>query len=143
MRHNDRSRGDGRSEQLPCVPGRGSATSHGTAEGLGRVYAALARGGELDGVRVLRAETIEAAVHEQPLAHGDGPAADFGLGYQLLWKVYPGLPVGTFGHEGMGGSLGLADPASRLGFGFVVNHLGSRATAHALAAVYRSLAGRQ
>src|SRR4051794_32101953 len=33
--------------------GEGSATGHGTAEGLARVYAALACGGQLDGVQLL------------------------------------------------------------------------------------------
>lgn len=117
----------------------GSATGHGTAEGLGRVYAALACGGELDGVRILRPETIEAATQEQPLACGDGAPGDFGLGYQLLWRLHPELPGRPFGHEGMGGFMGLADPVNALGFGFVVNKLGSMGAAHVLGAVYRSL----
>jgi CubicO group peptidase (beta-lactamase class C family) len=118
----------------------GSATGLGTADGLARVYAALARGGELDGMQVLRAETIEAAIQEQPLAHADGTADEFGLGYQLLWKIYPGLGTQTFGHAGMGGSIGLADPTKRLGFGFVMNQLGNRGAAHLLTATYGSLA---
>jgi CubicO group peptidase (beta-lactamase class C family) len=109
--------------------GDGSATSFTTADGLARVYAALARGGELDGVRVLRSETIDAAIEEQPLAHADGTTGDFGLGYQLLWKVFPALPARTFGHSGMGGCIGLADPTARLGFGFVMNHMGSNGAA--------------
>jgi CubicO group peptidase (beta-lactamase class C family) len=117
----------------------GSATGHATAEGVARVYAALARGGDLDGVHVLRAETIDAAVQEQPLAHADGTAGDFGLGYQLLWKLYPGLGTQTFGHTGMGGAIGLADPTTRLAFGFVMNQLGSNGAAHLLGAVYQSL----
>jgi CubicO group peptidase (beta-lactamase class C family) len=120
--------------------GDGAATGHGTADGLARVYAALARGGELDGVHVLRAETIDAAVQEQPLLHADGAPGDFGLGFQLLWKTYPGLQVGTFGHTGMGGSIGLADPTARLGFGYVMNTLGNDGAAHVLGALYRSLA---
>ncbi|HEX6031044.1 MAG TPA: serine hydrolase domain-containing protein, partial [Tepidiformaceae bacterium] len=119
--------------------GDGSATSFTTADGLARVYAALARGGELDGVRVLRPETIDAAIQEQALANGDGTTGDFGLGYQLLWKVYPGLPTRTFGHSGVGGCIGLADPTARLGFGFVMNHMGSNGAAHLLSALYRSL----
>ena len=118
----------------------GSATSFTTADGLARVYAALARDGELDGVRVLRPDTIRAAVQEQPLAYGDGTSGDFGLGYQLLWKVYPGLPTGTFGHTGMGGCIGFADPAVGLGFGFVMNQMGSNGAAHLIGALYRALA---
>jgi CubicO group peptidase (beta-lactamase class C family) len=106
------------------------------------VYAALSRGGSLDGVQVVRKETIEAAVQEQPLANvaGGGVPGDFGLGYQLLWKIHPALPVGSFGHTGMGGSIGLADPSTRLGFGYVMNQIGSNGAAHLLGAIYRSLA---
>lgn len=122
--------------------GDGSATSFGTADGLARVYAALATDGTLDGTRVLQESTIEAAVQEQPLAKvaGGGTPGGFGLGYQLLWKVHPTLPPGSFGHTGMGGSIGLADPAARLGFGFVMNQMGSNGAAHLLGAIYRSLA---
>ncbi len=120
--------------------GDGSATGHGSADGLARVCAALARGGELDGVRVLRAETIEAAAQEQPLLRGDGPAGDFGLGYLLLGKQFPGLGKQTFGHTGLGGSIGLANPARRLGFGFVMNQMGSGGATGLLTATYRALA---
>jgi CubicO group peptidase (beta-lactamase class C family) len=119
----------------------GSATGYCTASGLARVYAALARGGEIDGVQVLRADTIETAIQEQPLARADGTAEPFGLGYQRLWTIYPGMTPQTFGHEGLGGCLGLADPTRKLGFGFAMNHMGSRGAAHLLAATYRSLAG--
>ncbi|HUP84309.1 MAG TPA: serine hydrolase domain-containing protein [Acidimicrobiales bacterium] len=122
--------------------GDGAATSFGTADGLARVYAALSGTGSLDGVRVLRSETIEAAVQEQPLARvpGGGTPGDFGLGYQLLWKIHPTLPIGSFGHTGIGGSIGLADPGTRLGFGYVMNQMGSNGAAHLLSAIYRSLA---
>jgi CubicO group peptidase (beta-lactamase class C family) len=121
--------------------GDGAATSFGTADGLARVYAALSRGGSLDGVQVLRSDTIGAAVQEQPLANvaGGGIPGDFGLGYQLLWKIFPALPVGSFGHSGMGGSIGLADPSTRLGFGYVMNQMGSNGAAHLLGAIYRSI----
>lgn len=72
-----------------------AATGHGTADGLAPVYAALARGGELDGVRLLRPDTIDAVAQEQPLTNAVGTTGDFGLGYQLIWKSSPGLPMGT------------------------------------------------
>jgi CubicO group peptidase (beta-lactamase class C family) len=118
----------------------GAATGFASASGLARVYAALACGGELDGVRLLRPETIARAGEEQPLARAEGMVADFGLGYQLLWKMYPGLGDRTFGHTGMGGSIGLADPTRRIGFGFVMNQMGSNGATHLLTALYRSLA---
>jgi CubicO group peptidase (beta-lactamase class C family) len=123
--------------------GEGSATGHGTAEGLARVYAALARGGELDGVRLAAPATIDAAIQEQPLAAAEGVTDVFGLGYQLLWKLHPGLSGGAFGHEGMGGFLGLGDRSTGLGFGFVMNRLGNSGAAHLLGATYASLLGVQ
>ena len=42
-----------------------AGNGHGTAYALARIYGALSRGGELDGVRILRSETIEAAIEEQ------------------------------------------------------------------------------
>jgi CubicO group peptidase (beta-lactamase class C family) len=120
--------------------GEGSATGHGTAEGLARVYAALAAGGELDGTRIVEPSTIDAAVEVQPLARGEGDAGVFALGYQLLSRVHPGLGPGTFGHEGLGGFLGLADRDTGLGFGFVMNRLGNGGAAHLLGATYRGLA---
>lgn len=120
--------------------GDGAATGHASAGGLARVYAALARGGELDGVQVLRAGTIEAAVQEQPLLHADGTAGEFGLGYQLLWKIYPFGTYRPFGHTGMGGSIGLADPTTQLGFGYVMNKMPSGAAYALLPAIYKALA---
>jgi hypothetical protein len=40
----------------------------------------------------------------------------------------------------MGGSIGLADPTKRLGFGYVMNQIGNNGAARLLTATYRSLA---
>lgn len=122
--------------------GDGAATAFGTAEGLARVYSALARGGELDGVRVLRPETIEAAVQEQVPSAGTSydEMHPVGLGYMLLWKMFPVVEyTKMFGHTGMGGSVGFADPFNRVGFGWVMNRLHSGGVFHVQAAVYRVL----
>jgi CubicO group peptidase (beta-lactamase class C family) len=47
-----------RGAEIPAVNG------HGTARALARVYGALARGGEVDGVRILEARTIARATRE-------------------------------------------------------------------------------
>jgi CubicO group peptidase (beta-lactamase class C family) len=52
-----------------------------------------------------------------------------------------GLPAPTFGHTGLGGSIGLADPTNRLGFGYVMNQMGRGGATDLLIATYRSLAG--
>lgn len=122
--------------------GDGAATAFGTADGLARVYAALARGGELDGVRILRPETIDAAVQEQVPSGGTNydEMAPVGLGYMLLWKMFPVVEyTGMFGHTGMGGSVGFADPFNKVGFGWVMNKLHAGGVYHVQAAVYRAL----
>jgi CubicO group peptidase (beta-lactamase class C family) len=101
-----------------------ASNAHASARGLARLYAGLARGGSLDGVSILDAEVIEQAVVEQSI----GPDAvirmqsRFGLGF---WLPTPAAPYGSrrraFGHPGRGGSVGFADPESRVGFGYVPN----------------------
>lgn len=106
-----------------------SANGHATARALARLYAALARGGEIDGVRVLSRAQIDRARAESSAGHDailDEPTR-FGLGYMLS---VPGEEIGpndgAFGHPGAGGSLGFADPEAKLGFGYVTNRLGTR-----------------
>lgn len=102
-----------------------SANGHGTARALARIYGALARGGEVDGVRLLEKETIERAIEE----HARGPDAvlgglpmRFGLGFMLRQDFVPLSPnPRAFGHPGAGGSIGMADPDARVGFGYVLN----------------------
>ena len=104
-----------------------SSNGHGNARAMARVYGALARGGELDGVRVLSQEVIDRAIVEQSIGP-DAVLADlptrFGLGFIL---TLPDAPLGpnprTFGHPGMGGSLGFADPDAKVGFGYVMNKM--------------------
>jgi CubicO group peptidase (beta-lactamase class C family) len=126
--------------------GDGAATAFGTANGLARVYAALARGGELDGVRMLRPETIEAAVQEQVPSEGanSDEMHPTGLGYMLLWKMFPVVEyTKMFGHTGMGGSVGFADPFNRVGFGWVMNKLHAGGVFHVQGAVYRALVAQR
>jgi CubicO group peptidase (beta-lactamase class C family) len=104
-----------------------ASNGHGTAAAVSRFYGALARGGELDGVRVLSPEAIERATREQasgPDAVVLGMPMRFGLGFMLTHKlVRLGRGERSFGHPGMGGSIGFADPDARLGFGYVMNRM--------------------
>jgi CubicO group peptidase (beta-lactamase class C family) len=106
-----------------------SANAHATAAGIARVYAALAGGGAVDGIRVVEAGALADCVAEQ--VHGDDLVlrrpSRFGLGFQL---TQPERPLGPgpsgFGHFGAGGSVGLCDPAAGVAFGYVTSQMGPR-----------------
>lgn len=104
-----------------------AANGHGTATALARVYGALARGGELDGVRLLAPASIDQARSEQafgPDAVLGGLPMRFGLGFMLRQDFMPISPnAGAFGHPGAGGSIGMADPEAKVGFGYVMNQM--------------------
>jgi CubicO group peptidase (beta-lactamase class C family) len=103
-----------------------AANGHTSARGVARVYAALARGGALDGVRLLAPATIDRAIEEQ----SRGRDAVLTLPTRFATGFMLGIPGGvfqcgpgrrTFGHPGHGGSIGFADPDARLAFGYVTN----------------------
>ena len=104
-----------------------AANGHGTARALARIYGALARGGEIDGVRLLEPASIERARSEQafgPDAVLGGLPMRFGLGFMLRQDLMPLSPSpNAFGHPGAGGSIGMADPDARVGFGYVMNKM--------------------
>jgi CubicO group peptidase (beta-lactamase class C family) len=104
-----------------------AANGHGTARGLARIYGALSRGGELDGVRILEPETIDNAIVEQafgPDAVLGGLPMRFGLGFMLRQDFMPLSPnPRAFGHPGAGGSIGMADPDAKVGFGYTLNKM--------------------
>lgn len=95
---------------------------------LARMYAATVS--EVDGVRVLTDETVRQASAEQV----SGPdltllaPVRFGTGYQLPTPTLPMLSADSFGHSGLGGALGFADPRYTVGFGYVQNQLLSSLT---------------
>ncbi|WP_067704906.1 serine hydrolase domain-containing protein [Nocardia jejuensis] len=94
-----------------------------TATGLATLYGALATGGMSNGRRFLSPETIRA------LRHIETYRLDHALFYiPMMWHMgYHSLPIpgarAGFGHIGMGGSFGWADPGSGLSVGFVHNRL--------------------
>jgi len=98
-----------------------SANGVATARGLARMYGAIANGGRIDGTEFLSAETAAGLTGRPNLW------PDRNLGIPLAFHLgYHSLPFGVmrgFGHVGLGGSLGWADPASGLALGFVHNRL--------------------
>ncbi|WP_396882991.1 serine hydrolase domain-containing protein [Mycobacterium sp. SMC-4] len=99
-----------------------AANGVATARALARMYGAIANGGRIDGVQYLSKETAAALAGRRSLRpdHSLVLPLSFHLGYHGL--PVPGLMPG-FGHVGLGGSLGWADPQTGLAFGFVHNRL--------------------
>ncbi len=100
----------------------------GDAASLAKMYAAII--GEVDGVRLLSAETVTSAMRLQTeglVAPGDlvklpAPSPHrYGLGYQLTRTAAPMLGEGSFGHDGAGGRIGFAHPQSGVAVGYVCN----------------------
>jgi CubicO group peptidase (beta-lactamase class C family) len=109
-----------RASELPAANG------HSNARSLARIYGALARGGTLDGVSLLRPASIERAIVSQ----AKGPDAILPLSTNVAFGFMLGTddePMGpnprNFGHGGAGGSLGFADPDANIGFGYVMNQM--------------------
>ncbi|MBW0012417.1 serine hydrolase domain-containing protein [Mycobacterium sp.] len=94
-----------------------------TARGLAKMYAALANGGRIDGKKFLSAELARGLTGEPRRKWPDANMVvpmPFHLGYHE--SPVPGLLSG-FGHVGLGGTLGWADPEFGSAFGFVHNRL--------------------
>jgi len=92
-----------------------------TARSIARHYAALLPGG-VDGIELLPPERIRVAI--EPRSSGKqktGEPASHRLGYSVGTPFSPT----SFGHGGYGGSIGFADIASSLSFGFTRNRFDS------------------
>lgn len=104
-----------------------AANGHTNARSLARLYGALAIGGTIENVRLLGAESVRRCFVEQ--SRGTDTIllvpTRFSLGFMLS---HPDAPLGpnpdSFGHPGAGGSIGFADPAAKIGFGYVMNRMG-------------------
>lgn len=109
--------------EMPAVNGTFSA------EGLARLYGALANEGSDAGVRLLSAQRT------RELGRVQVRGSDTVLGLRMRWRLgyhqaFGAGPVApkAFGHYGFGGSGGWADPALGLSVGFVTNRIGSLST---------------
>jgi CubicO group peptidase (beta-lactamase class C family) len=93
-----------------------------TARGLAKMYGALANSGRIDGSQFLSAELADGLLGKislRPDLNVMFPMS-FHLGYH--GSPVPGLLRG-YGHAGLGGTIGWADPATRSSFAFVHNRL--------------------
>ena len=94
-----------------------------TARSLARMYALLATGGELDGVRLMSERTLEAASTLQKRT-GKLSVIPFDMRWRLGYHgvfTTRGFPARAFGHFGFGGSGAWADPERELSAALIVN----------------------
>jgi CubicO group peptidase (beta-lactamase class C family) len=96
----------------------------GDARAVARMYAACI--GEVDGIRLLGPGTVAAAATQRT----EGPDVvilnldlQFGLGFFVPSTLLQLGGPRSFGHFGMGGSAGWADPDTGLAFGYVMNRM--------------------
>ena len=104
-----------------------SGSGHGNARGVARIYGALGNGGSLDGVELMSMDTLEAMIVEQ---HNQTEALQERPYHQALGvllntpeAVYMGPNMRSFGHHGIGGSIGFCDPDAGIGFSYCCNQM--------------------
>ncbi len=103
-----------------------AANGHGNAHALARVGAAMACGGEVDGVRLMGLPTIEKAIEEQ-IYDTDlviGRPTRYALGFGINSEEMPMSPnPRAFFWGGWGGSKMIMDLDARLSWGYVMNKM--------------------
>jgi CubicO group peptidase (beta-lactamase class C family) len=94
---------------------------HGTARAMARIYAVLAGGGQVDGVRLLSPDAVRRLATLQWEEEADGTLGRplrMAMGFFLNKPGY--TPMGpnpnAFGHLGSGGALAFADPDAGIAF---------------------------
>jgi CubicO group peptidase (beta-lactamase class C family) len=114
----------------------GSATGISNGRGLAGLYAPLANGGALNGVRLVGADTLTRMGQVSVATHEDATLAiptRFSLGFMKSMDnrrldnaeaCSAILSEPAFGHVGAGGSIGFADPECRMSFGYSMNRMG-------------------
>ncbi|OKH78207.1 beta-lactamase [Mycobacterium sp. SWH-M3] len=128
----------------------GAANGHGNARSLARILSAISLGGTVDGVQLLRPETVE-SIFDVQLEGPDvvllGHPLRWGLGFGLPQPVtVPYVPDGKICFwGGWGGSWETMNPDHRATFAYVMNKMGpgvegSERTARYLNLFYEALA---
>ena len=115
-----------RAAEIPAVNG------HGTAIAVARFYAGLIGGGELDGVRLVSSDTVAAMTAGELTAH------DVVLDEEITWGLGVWVQTDGFRMGGLGGSLGMADPALGVAEAYVTRHLAGHERAEAVDAALRA-----
>ncbi|WP_330231489.1 beta-lactamase family protein [Nocardia sp. NBC_00508] len=139
---------DTRAAHAAEIPAGGAISN---ARGLAGVYAPLALGGRINGVRVISEAAIPRMRYPQAWTDVDAVSClrtCYTLGFAKSWPNGVGNSViigeDAFGTPGLGGQIGFADPSCRLSFAYTVNRhsagtgLGSSGQA-LVDAVYRTV----
>ncbi|MFJ8542113.1 serine hydrolase domain-containing protein [Streptomyces sp. NPDC093586] len=108
-----------------------AANGHGTARAVAALYGIFAGRGSYGGRRLLSPQAAErvregqGACRDLVLGAGFAHETEIGLG---LWLSGPNGSYGpnprAFGHDGFGGSCGLADPEAGVSLGYAMNRMG-------------------
>lgn len=94
-----------------------------TAQDMGRFYAMVANGGELEGKRILSAKAVQEML--TPVTAG-GKQLNYSCGWMHnteTQRVCPAMPVGSHGHGGAFATNGWIDPASGIVTVFMVQNV--------------------
>ncbi|HJY96138.1 MAG TPA: serine hydrolase domain-containing protein [Streptosporangiaceae bacterium] len=106
----------------------GGANGHGNARSVARIMSAVARGGEVDGVRLLGQDTIDLIFREQQngIDLVLGVPLRFGIGYGLpQLDILPWLPDERICYwGGWGGSMIVMDVGRRMTISYMMNKMG-------------------
>lgn len=113
----------------------GSANGITNGRGLAGMYAPLANGGSLNGTSLVGADTLARMGRVAMATHDDATLlvpSRFALGFMKSMDNRRGgvpdssaiLSDAAFGHVGMGGSIGFADPSTAMSFGYNMNRMG-------------------
>ncbi|WP_054531431.1 serine hydrolase domain-containing protein [Erythrobacter sp. SG61-1L] len=104
-----------------------SGSGHGNPRGVARIYGAAV--GEVGGVSLLSTEALEAMLveqHNQIELLQDRPYHQaLGVLLNTPEAVYMGPNPRSFGHHGLGGSIGFGDPDAKFGFSYCCNQMHS------------------
>ncbi|MBY8985723.1 MAG: beta-lactamase family protein [Candidatus Lokiarchaeota archaeon] len=129
-----------RTAEIPAAGG------HGNARSVARIGSAIACGGEVDGVRLLKMETIKKAMEEQIYSQDLVLMMPirFGVGFGLPSKEIPFPSPNTVWWGGAGGSMIIMDLANKLSICYVMNQMkmsivGDTRSLKLLTAIYEGL----
>jgi len=131
--------------EAPAINGVGDARS------VARMYAMLAGGGAIEGVRIVSEASVIAHSAEQArgtdAVFGNPSRVALGYGRSTPGGMSLGPNDEAFGMQGIGGSVAYADPVAEVGFGYAMNQthmeVGTDRRPRALsAALYRAVASQ-